>query len=393
MLIVQSIPRYDVIIVGAGPAGSLMGYELVKQGLKVLLIEKESLPRYKACGGGLTRRALKALPFDIDPVVEDYAYTAEMLYRNRPLYVKTHAEPIVAMVMRDAFDHYLIDQAMAQGLVVHENTRFQSVSGSVGDLLIETSKGRYTSKVIAGADGVYSAVGRALGLSVRHGVMTAIEGEVVPTRREMTNRYKGRVVIDFGVIPGGYGWVFPKRDHLSVGVGTNVRGVKGWREYFESYLKLKGIDPASYAHQVRGRLIPINPNRRNRLANASGLVAGDAAGFTDPLTGEGLFYAIRQAALAAEAIRDYCTSGTYIGRYTDSIRAEFGTDLKWARRMAHVLYRYPSISRRLLFRCGEALAQNQTAVILSQQTYRDVFRKIARLMLSPARLLFLFSKG
>jgi geranylgeranyl reductase family protein len=385
----QSLPQYDVIIVGAGPAGALMGYELARSGLKILLIEKESLPRYKACGGGLTRRTLDALPFDVSPVIEDYSYTAKMMYQNKPLYVKTHKKPIVGMVMRDTFDHYLIRQAMKKGLIVQDNTKFDSVSGKAGDLLVKTSRGNFKANVIAGADGVNSRVAKTLGLSIRHDVMIAVEGEVYPKEKQTLNQYKGSIVIDFGVIPGGYGWVFPKKDHLSTGVGASYRGLKGWKKYLGSYMKLKGIIPESMAcpdYSVRGRLIPINPYQGNTLSNERGLVAGDAAGFCDPMTGEGLFFAVRQASIASEVIKDNLSSGTSVDRYTDLIRKEFMSDLLWAKRMAHILYQYPAISRRLLLRHGETMGENQTAVILSQQTYRDVFRKVAFFMLNPARL-------
>ncbi|MBW1893443.1 MAG: geranylgeranyl reductase family protein [Deltaproteobacteria bacterium] len=382
-----------MIIVGSGPAGALMGYDLSQYGLKVLLVEKESLPRYKACGGGLTRRTLDALPFDVSPVIEDYTYTARMLYRNRLLYVKTHDKPIVGMVMRDDFDYFLIEQAMAKGLVVHDDTAFESVSGRAGELLIKTSKGSYKAKVVAGADGVNSSVAKALDLKIKHDVMMAIEGEVCPEDMGMLEKFRNSIDLDFGVIPGGYGWVFPKKDHLSIGVGSSIRGLRDWKGYFRSYLELKGIIPESMKYPVRGRLIPINPHKGNILSNERGLVAGDAAGFTDPMTGEGIFYAVRQAAIASQVIKDVFLSGSSVAEYTGLVKREFMNDLIWAKRMAHVLYRYPAISRRLLFRCGEALGENQTAVILSQQTYSDVFRKIAILMLNPIRLLSLLSQN
>lgn len=383
----QSLPQYDVIIVGAGPAGALMGYYLAKSGLKVLLIEKESLPRYKACGGGLTRRTLDALPFDISPVIEDYSYTAKMLYQNQPLYVKTHKKPIAGMVMRDTFDYYLIRQAMKKGLVVQDKTTFDSISGNKGDLLVKTSRGNLKAKVIAGADGVNSRVAKTLGLAIRHDVMVAVEGEVKPKEKHTLDQYKGSIVIDFGVIPGGYGWVFPKKDHLSTGVGASYKGMKGWKGYLESYMQLKGIVSDSVAYPVKGRLIPINPYKGNTLSNELGLVAGDAAGFCDPMTGEGLFFAVREAFTASEVIKDALSSGESISRYTDLVKKEFMGDLAWAKRMAHILYRYPAISRWLLLRHGETLGENQTAVILSQQTYWDVFRKIAVFMMNPVRLL------
>jgi len=388
------LPTYDVIIVGAGPAGSLMGYELARLGLKALLIEKDAFPRYKACGGGLTRRTLDALPFDVSHVIEDYSYTAKMLYRNKALYVKTHEKPIVGMVMRDVFDQYLVQKAEETGVVVQDSTRFISVSGTSGNLLVKTSKGHFKTHLIAGTDGVNSRVSKSLGLRIRHDVMAAVEKEVKPERRHILERYRGSIVIDFGVIPGGYGWVFPKKDHLSTGVGASYTGFKGWRTHLESYLNLKGINSSSTAHPdypLRGRLIPINPRWDNIFSNACGLVAGDAAGCCDPLTGEGLYSAVRQSSIASKVIWDNLASGAGVARYSDLIRKEFMGDLRWAKRMAHVLYRYPAFSRRLLMKHGRAMGESQVAVIQSQLTYRDVFRKLAVSMLNPVRLLSLIA--
>jgi geranylgeranyl reductase family protein len=387
----RNLPRYDTLIVGAGPAGALIAYDLAKNGLKVLLIEKKPLPRYKSCGGGITGRALDLFPFDISPVIEDYTYTARMMYQNRLLYEKTYDKPIIGMVMRDAFDYYLIEQAIKQGAVVQDNTAFNSVAGKKGDLLINTSNGSFKAAVIAGADGVNSRVAQALGLKIKRNLMTAIEGEVYSENSTNFNGFKKSVNFDFGVIPSGYGWVFPKRDHISAGVVTTSKRLRNWQKYFRDYLELKKINPASKIYPLKGHLIPFNPDSKNSLADCHGLVAGDAAGFTDPLTGEGIYYAVRQAGIASQVIKSAIVSGPeYLVQYTDLIRKAFMPDLICAQRLSYVLYRYPAISKKILFRLGEILGENMVGVITGGQSYKRVFRKITVLLLNPIKLLSLF---
>jgi len=88
---------YDVIIIGAGPGGSLTGYLLSLQRLKVLIVEKKKMPRYKPCAGGMTRRALNILPFDISDVVESLSYTVTISIQNKPVFIETDDHPIVTI--------------------------------------------------------------------------------------------------------------------------------------------------------------------------------------------------------------------------------------------------------------------------------------------------------
>ena len=196
--------------------------------------------------------------------------------------------------MRDRFDYFLTQQAIRAGADVITDTTFKSISGSVGNLVIETSGGTFKSKILVGADGVNSRVAKALGLQSKRKTLTAIEGEVYFKQKEVINRFKTTAHFDFGIIPSGYGWIFPKDDHLSIGLLSVSRKPALLDKAVIRYLKMKGLDDSSEIRPLRGHLIPHCRSGRNIIANEKGLLIGDAAGYTDPVTGEGIYYAVRQ---------------------------------------------------------------------------------------------------
>jgi geranylgeranyl reductase family protein len=387
----QALTKHDVVIVGAGPAGATLGYFLAKNGVKALIIEKKALPRYKTCAGGLTRRTLSLLPFDIHEVVEDYSYTSKMMFRNKPLCIKTMDQPIIGMVMRDKFDYFLVEKAVHEGAVVQDGTVFQSVFGRAGDLTVETSKGKCKTRIIVGADGANSAVARELRLRIQRETMTAIEGELYLQGSDILNEFKGTVHFDFGVIPEGYGWVFPKSDHLSVGVATGSKKIGKLKDFFYSYLAVKELNSYNEINPLRCHPIPFRPNKKNVLADSRGLVVGDAAGFTDPLTGEGILYAVWGAQIASTVILNCLNSGyEHIHEYTDLLKREFLNDLVCANRMSYLIYKFPKMSERILRSHGEYLGRNQLEVISGEQTYGDLYKKILDEMFNLPKFLSVF---
>jgi len=373
----ENAVKYDVVIVGAGPAGAFLGYSLASQGVKVLIIDGKPFPRYKSCGGGLTRRALTELPFDIGPVVEDYTYTANMLFQNSPLFSRTFERPIIGMVMRDRFDEFLVEKAVGKGAVFQDDTLFKSLSGKPGDIWLKTSRGTVNARVIAGADGVNGQVARALGLSIVYQAMAAIEGEVYFQDSDIIERYKGAVHFDFGVVPEGYGWVFPKKDHLSMGLVTLSGKLRNWRAGLESYLTLKGLHTYAGINPLKGHLVPFRSHKRNLFAVPMGLIVGDATGFTDPLTGEGIFYALKGAQIASQVLLDCLESGyDRMGEFNSQIKHAFSGDLVRANRLSLLLYKFPRVSVPVLKAFGEVLCENQVEVIAGELTYGELYKKV-----------------
>jgi geranylgeranyl reductase family protein len=365
--------KFDVVIVGAGPAGAQTGYHLARRGLRILIIEKKKIPRYKACGGGLTRRTLDILPFDIGSVVENYPAAVKILVANRPVFHKVLHDPVLAMVMRDKFDHFLVQKAVAAGAVLQEKTTVRSLSGVHGQLNVESSRGRFKTRFVVGADGVDSLVARALGLPVFHKQMIALEGEVYLNNYDLAEDLKSTAQFDFGVIPHGYGWVFPKNDHLSVGLVTRSRKIKGFKDYFLAYLRLKNSAAQAEIRVLKGHRIAYPAAGRFwRLSNRRGLVVGDAAGLADPITGEGIFYALGSAKIAADVLSDAIVYGDdRIRSYTGKIYGTFGRDLRWARTIAYLLYQLPAVSLKLLRSHGRRLGEYHLDIMTGKRRYAE----------------------
>src|SRR5919199_5800441 len=144
------LDRFDVIVVGAGPAGSTTAYRLARAGARVLLLERERFPRDKPCGGGLTERALRLLPFSVEPVVEATVDTLEARLRYGQRFERRSGSGLAVMTQRRRLDAYLAEQAAAAGAELRENARVTAVEGTTARL----GEQAVTGSVLVGADGV-----------------------------------------------------------------------------------------------------------------------------------------------------------------------------------------------------------------------------------------------
>ena len=376
------------MVVGAGPSGGLLSYHLSQIGLDVLVVEKNKLPRYKPCGGALTRRVISILPFDISSVIEDFTHTAILNVQNDTIFQRTNNDPIMAMVMRDRFDAFLIQKAEDVGTAILDDASFISLSEKKGYSVAQTSKGSHKARIIVGADGVNSLVSRVLGFSNQFERMFAIEAEIVPGDRGIMAQYRQSAVFDFGIIPSGYGWVFPKKDHLSVGVLTSTTSRHRLRYYLNTYIKCKDLGRAISIRSITGHSIPHSPSKTNTYANQKGLLVGDSTGMVDPITGEGIYYAVRGADIAAGSISQYFSNKRLIEEYDTDLKREMMYDLTCARKWASILYRIPSISYRVLKAHGNRIGASHLDIITGRKTYAELFSKVFsfegfRALLSP----------
>jgi geranylgeranyl reductase family protein len=322
---------YDAIVVGAGPAGASAAYWLGQAGKCVLVLEKERLPRYKPCGGGMSRLVLERFPFDLSPVVEREIGRVRFRFRDEREVVADLAgqQPIVT-VMRDRFDHLILRNARAD---VRDGERMVSLRQNEAGVEVATHSGEtFRARYLVGADGANSRVARLAGLRRNKQLGMAIEVEV-PASDGLLEEYTDTALFIFGTPPFGYLWIFPKAEHLSVGVGAFEGRGSDVKHILRQEMAKLGVE-IDGAEQ-HGHPLPIYM-RHELLHRGRVLLAGDAAGLMDPLMGEGVRHAVESGRIAAEAIL-----GGNPPAYTRRVQREIGADFLWGLRWARAFYKHP----------------------------------------------------
>ena len=330
--------RFDVLVVGAGPAGSTAAYRLARAGASVLLADRARFPRDKPCGGALTYRAVRQLPVAVDPVVEDVVDRFELRLGYRSSFERTAGEPLCLMTQRRRLDAHLAEQAAAVGVDFRDGAKVGEIA--VGEEAVTASVGGrpVEARVLVGADGVNGVTAKALGggADYTHGV--ALEGNAP----HGSDRYRGRLVLELGVIPGGYGWVFPKGDHVNVGIGGWESEGPTLRERLAELCAQHGLS-ASDLTDVRGYRLPLR-RPTSRVVNGRAVLVGDAAGLVDPLTGDGIYEALLSAKLASEAAVEVLAGRAQdLGAYETSLSRAVGSLHRTAWRAKHALDRFPRL--------------------------------------------------
>jgi geranylgeranyl reductase family protein len=334
--------NHDVIVVGSGPAGATLAYELAKRGIGVLVLEKEKLPRYKCCAGGITSKAAKLLDFDISKVAEDAIHEVSFTFNLGSPYLGQHSQPLMYTVMRDVFDYVLVQRARQLGAALVDGQEVTQVQMSADWVNISTADNIFHSRLVVGADGAYSVVARELGMGRSIEYLVGIESEIVLPEEELT-KWKSRAQIDLWCIPGGYGWIFPKRNHLSIGIGCSASKARDLHAYYEKFLGSLNIGSFTIARSS-SHLIPTCTKGRLVWQNKA-LLLGDAAGLADPLIGEGIYNAIQSAQLAAPVIEDYLVRGQAgLQNYQEVVEKRIVSELRMARILSKILLRFPHLA-------------------------------------------------
>ncbi|HUS99433.1 MAG TPA: geranylgeranyl reductase family protein [Candidatus Thermoplasmatota archaeon] len=336
---------YDVIVVGAGPAGSTAAKNLAEKGIKVLLLDKATFPREKPCGGGLPTRVQKRFPY-IQPFIDSISYGSSTYSSSlRYKFDLIREKPFLMMVLRKDFDFGLLSLAKQAGAVFLNGRSVVDVVVQKEKVSVMLDDGQtMESQVVIGCDGMHSVVAEKTNLCKQLEVIcVALMQEQPMTPKQLTRFFtKKHLIYLFIKAHGiaGYAWVFPKKNCVNIGIGEFQSAVSKARpkiplkETYEALItvmKEKKLLPAEFPiENLRGATLPIFP-----LENTCGdrvLLCGDAAGFINPITGEGIYYAMTSGSIAANVITDGLKAGDlshhFLSRYQTLWMDDFGKDLK-----------------------------------------------------------------
>lgn len=343
---------WDVVVVGAGPAGASAAYAAACTGRRVLLLEKAELPRYKTCGGGIIGPSRDALPPGFDLPLRDRVHAVTFSLNGRMTRTRRSKNMLFGLINRPEFDARLVKTAQDAGAELRTGvtvSRVEQHGSAVPDrrtVAVVLGDGEVVlARAVVGADGSASRIGAHVGVKMDQ-VDLGLEAEI-PVPPTVAEDWAGRVLIDWGPMPGSYGWVFPKGDTLTVGV-ISARGegaaTKRYLDDFIGRLGLAGFEPEiSSGHLTRCRADD-SPLSRGRV-----LVCGDAAGLLEPWTREGISFALRSGRLAGEwAVRvseahDAVDARRQALNYAFAIKAGLGAEMGVGRRMLTVFSRRPGM--------------------------------------------------
>jgi geranylgeranyl reductase family protein len=405
-----AMTTYDAIVAGAGPAGSTAARVLAQRGANVLLLDKHRFPRDKPCGGGVTLRAASVQDIDLTPVIERIIYGARFSLRLGETFDRTYPKPLTYMTQRCRLDALLAERAAQAGAAFHDGEAVQSVKADHSEgaraplaahrealegmrgattprlpstplraVSVATSHATYTTRVLIAADGANGVTARAAGLTPRFEEAVALEGNL-PYSPDIPEDWREYVGIDLGGLAGGYGWVFPKGEHLNVGVGAWKYAGFTLRPKLAGLCRRYGFD-AAHIENLRGHHLPLR-TARSPIARGPIALVGDAAGLIDPLSGEGIHMAFASGRLAAgHAIRYLAGETATMAAYERAVDEQLQPELDVSRRLQELFHFAPppflALMRRnqkfWLFFCH---------LIRGELTYLDFVRMIGPLRLA-----------
>jgi len=326
--------KTDVIIVGAGPSGSWLGFRLAQAGIESVILEKERFPRYKACGGALSEKVMEFLPFSLEEIVERRMASAWIGYKQKQVLVNRFG-PAGAMVMRDTFDDFLVNRYLMAGGSFFDGQRANSVEETTDGIHVTISGEVWRGKILVGADGASSFVRRACGFGQHRALLFALAAEM-KVAEEVMRSLGNHACFDLDAIPNGYGWIFPKRNHLSIGVLTSSHHFS-LREHLKRFCQSHPILRAGEIFRMRGSALPVGGYPR-LVQKDRVLLVGDAAATVEPFLGEGIYNALLSADIAADAIIAHLKHRQALSVYSERLARTVDANIVHARRLAKIFY-------------------------------------------------------
>jgi len=336
--------KFDVIVVGAGPAGSSAARFCAKGNLKTLLLEKEKMPREKRCAGGVSKAALDELDFALPEELVERRCWGMSLSLGKLRNEATNDSPVAVMVTRNKFDSFLAEKAREAGAEVRDGEEYLSATAEKDGVIVKTARETYACRIVIGADGIHSRVAKLVRAPFKQKeIRFCLIAEIPMQKERISELLHDRVVIWYGFIDMGYAWLFPKGDYISAGIGGTFEQARNLKEKFGEFLTRNNL-PADV--KMKGCLIPLSEFGYNVYSERA-MITGDAAGFADAFSGEGIRFAIASGRMAAESALECRKKNDFskniLKSYEERARKEFIGDLKCSARMTNLSFSHPRL--------------------------------------------------
>jgi len=365
---------YDIIVSGVGPAGASFLKQIKNSGLKVLALDKEEFPRRKLCAGGLTPKAYKLVSalFDgLTSVIRCKVFSFRLFNDSEEVTVNSSL-PLTYLTDRKEFDSFLFER-VSDSFDVHTGEAVVDVELEGDFVKVVTNKGSYRCRCLVAADGANSRIARKLGVKRSFGY--TYEGD-------FGTYWRSEIVIDFSGFDWGYYWIFPKGDFVTAGLG-DFRRYKDLKRRFELFNEKHGV--MGKVFHEGGFPIPVG-KRKNDVVRDRVIFLGDAGGLVDPLTGEGIYYAVKSGIYGAEVVKKVFESGKFDGLkvYKFLVDKDMGGEFWWAKVVGGIFFRAKGLNFYLVKKSREI--GDLTAGLLSGEvSYKDAVKTFFKLV--PKALL------
>ena len=369
----------DVLIIGAGAAGSSTAFHLAQLGKKVTLLEKNSEPITKPCGGGIASSVQKLFPFELTPVVEEVITKVEFTWRMKDKVVAdlSGSEPFW-IVNRTKLDEYLIDKAINAGAEILRSFQVSKLEDSKGIWKVHSKDGRQLeAKAIVIADGSSSTWPNIFKL----GPQRLHHASTLSVRlKGRGNLKKGTTWFEFGLVHHGFAWAFPMQDQVNLGVGTFL----GKDSKINNNYLLKDLLPSLGFDADAGERIEAPLRVWNGHSNLHGeriIAIGDAASICDPFLAEGLRPALLSGYEAAICLNHWLQGDIEnLSSYSKAMQSKWGNSMAWGKRISQVFYRFPRVGYQLGIK--RPTAPKRIAQILSgEMGYGDIAQRVIKRLL------------
>ncbi len=363
---------YDLIIIGGGPSGSAAGRIAGRMGLNTLLIEKEEHPRYKPCGGALSDHAISYLDFKLPGDICEWNINgARVLYKDRIIEASKDYR-VSTVVTRSKLDKFLLDKAGETGIEIHCREKVTDILEGDGQVEVRAEDMVYFSKYLIIAEGSQGKLARKVRLKNKkneYGI--CVVAEVVQDNELIERRLSNLIELHFDAAERGYGWVFPHNGYYSVGLGGFAHRISRPKQALSAFLKRNGFDASL---KSRGHVIPSGGVHR-KLNSSRIILSGDAAGFVDSFSGEGLAYAIRSGQLAVEVVAQALQGDADLDEYANRCENEFGEHLRYSLLFARIMHIFPDLTFRIFTNKPDIL-EKFIEVAAFKMTYKDFLKWI-----------------